>query len=900
MRTLGMWLLRILLPAHFREHILDELEELYELHVRSDGQESADRWRQRQVWRLVLRALLSRRALRSTSANLPEDERLTVKRDPIGELRQDLRFAVRTLRRRPMFTGAALMALALGIGASTTVFSLVEATILQDLPYEAPGRLVSIWPERLTRSGQWRTTQMSPLEYLDVREGASSLQAVALVGNGSMTVRGLGHPFEVEAGEATASLAEVLGIRPLLGRWFLPGEDGPTGTYVTVLGHSLWVERFGSDPNVIGKSITLGPMGGRPYEVVGVVPPEFRWKRVLYGDGQRSLLTPKSDGEPPLWVPIGHNYGSSSFTQRLYSVWEMVARLRPDASLDRVVAEVEPLMEGDTPPERLRVRAAYRSEVEVAGLPSQLLLLAIPAALLLLIACGNVAALLLGEAVERRHEVATRVAIGAGPGRIARQLMTESVLLGILGSGIGAIVAYGSMRLLAAYAPVDSSVNGLHVNATVLLFTSGIGILAGLIFGAGPALTLSRRADRIAISAGRSVRSPLARRLVKGVLAFEIAMTVVLLVAGGLFTRTLGNLFAVDVGFQAENLIAIQTAIDRWPYPERALVNREIMNEMEAIPGVDRVSASWGMPLLRGFMSSAVEVEGATTLGGDDLPVVAWDIAMPGFHETMGIPMLAGRSIDDTDVPGAPPVVVISESTARLLWPHESALGQRIRFAQDSVWRTVVGISADVRYFGFYQAASSPVWGSYLQNPEARGIRLVLAVRTALDPRDAIPRLQEAARSVAPEILFNEAWPMATVLSQSATDERYRSLFLIIFGAAAVLLSAVGVFGVAARTVAHQTRELAIRMAIGAEARQLGALVLRGSLLVGSLGTIIGLTVAIGSSRLIDSFLFGIESRDPLTYLGAVGIVLSVCLAASYLPARRVLRLQPANVLKEE
>jgi predicted permease len=798
-----------------------------------------------------------------------------------------------------MFTFMVLLALAFGIGATTTVFSLVQVTLLERLPYADPGRVVSIWTERLDSRGEWQTDMISPPEYFDLRDGAATLENVALHVTANMSLRGLGNPMDLGVGEGTAELAVVLGISPLLGRWFLPGEVGPDRHNVTVLGESFWREQFGSDPGVIGRTITLED---QPYTVVGVVPSVFRLRPDL-PYRTRSLLRPRDEGERPLWVPLGHNYGVGDglFSNRDATWFEAIGRLHPGASVEQAQAEAATLVRGDTPAERLRVVVKRRKELETAGLPSQLLVLALPSVLLLLIACGNVATLLLGEGVNRRVEIATRVAIGAGSRRIARQLLTESLLLGLLGSVAGALVAFGGMRVLVAFAPATSAVQRLDVNGTVLLFSCAAGIVAALVFGLVPAWFLGRQPAGSAVNQFRGSSTSQTRRVVGTVVALEIALTVVVLVGGGLFTRTLAKMFSVDLGFDVKNLVAIRTAIDKWPYPERGLTNQRILDRIEAVPGVEQATGSWAMPFVTSLWNDDVQIEGRAYREGDLLPRVPYDLVMPDYHEVMRVPLLAGRYLSETDGPESPRVVLVSESTARRLWPDRSALGERLRFGRDSLWHTVVGIVGDVVFTGLDRGASSPIYRAYMQSPSENGIRFVLIARTALDPRDVIPQLEEAARSVEPGLLIEEASVLSTAISLSATDHRYAALMLDFFAAAAIMLAAIGVVGVTARSVAQRTRELAIRLALGAESASLNRLVLRGSLLPALVGVTFGLLCAFWASRLISGFLFGVQSWDPLTYGVAVSLVLVVCLAASYLPARRALgAVQPAQVLKEE
>jgi putative ABC transport system permease protein len=755
-----------------------------------------------------------------------------------------------------------------------------------------------VWTEVQNSRGAWVPRGISAPEYLDVKGLEARLGPVAISNTATQTLRGLGNPEDLMRGGGSEHLPDVLGVQPILGRWFTSEEVGPDFVPVVVLGHSFWVERFGADSTIVGRIIDLEE---RPYRVIGVVPSTFRVRHGLFRADVRSLLRPREGGEYPLWAPFAHNWGNAQvFNNRRLAGWEMLIRLRPGLTRERAEAMITPAVVGDTPSNQLRVRTAYRTEQEVAGLPSQLLLLGGPAALLLLIACGNVATLLIGEGIVRERELMTRVALGAGKLRIARQLVTENILLGVCGSAAGAAVAYLSIRTLVAYAPAGSVIGGLHLDLTVLAFASSAGILAGLAFGLAPLAMLLRPSQGGLSGRGRGSRTMTARRALGGVVAFEIAITVILLVTGGLFTRTVLELFAVDTGYDRENLIVIPTAIDRSPYPERGPVNYEIVKQMAELPGVKGVTGSREMPPLGRIRSRTIEVEGRVPVQGESLPSAGADEVMPDYLRTMGIPLLDGREFTAADRTGSLPVAIVSQSTARRLWADGSALGRRIRLQRESVWRTVVGVAGDVLYGDLWDGASSPVYTPYLENPDQRSIRLTFAVRTPLDPAVIVPRLEQIARSVEPDILIREAQLASTVVANSATDQRYRALMVIMFATAAVILAGVGIFGVAASTAARRTRELAIRAALGAEPAKLGWYVLRDSLLSIGIGVVVGLFGAWAASRLISAFLFGVKSSDPLTYGGAVALVFLLCAVASYVPSRRLTRMSPARVLAEE
>lgn len=904
---------RTLLHLYLRHKKMEawgpELEELFGEKVRRGGRARAAIWYWRQLIGFVIRWHSIKRHPDPGLYLRTVDRYAGGGHSTLESVLQDARFGLRTLRRKPVFTLVAVVTLCLGIGATTTIYSIVDAVLLRSLPYPDADRLVSIWTSRLNDRDEWVTESLYPPEYRELLARSTTLENVALYFYAGGSLQGRGDPMNLIVGEGSATLPDVAGIQPMLGRWFRPEEVGPEYTYVTVLGHSLWKDRFGADPDVIGTTVLLEH---HPYTVIGVMPPEFRFRIDLFEDTQ-GLLSPQDSGERPVWVPMGHNYGSNWYWAREGWSFEAIARLRPGVSVEAANAEIEALVRGDIPEDRIRVHMARRDQLEVAGLPARLLLLAVPSIFLLLIACGNVATLILGESEGRRAEIATRAAIGAGTSRIVRQLLTESVILGLAGSVAGIALAFGATHFLVAFAPATSAIENVRVNLSVLGFSSLAGVAAGIGFGLIPALMLGRRRGSANLHGHGTRLTGGGRRRTDLVIGVEVALTVVLLVSGGLFTRTLVNLTAVDMGFDPGNLVALRAAIEgfdpdiEWTeavhlerIERRKAAYLEMIDRMEAVPGVEAATGSWAMPLLMSLWNDEVETETGFAMEGGLLPRLSYDIVIPNYHETMRIPLLAGRFFTPADGPGAPPVVILSRSTADYLWPEGPALGQRVRFSRVPEWHTVVGVVEDVRYGGLDSEPRSPIYLPYLQNPYLNGIRLVLTARTTGDPAELIPQLEAAARSAFPEVLLREARIMSSVVSETATDQRYRALLVVCFGLAAVVLTAVGIFGVVARAVARRSRELAIRMALGADSGSLRSLIMGRTLLAGGIGLGAGLLAAGLGSRFIQSFLFGVPGSDPLTFSVAILVVLLVSLTAGYIPARRLLHLQPARLLSDE
>jgi predicted permease len=814
----------------------------------------------------------------------------------MGSLLQDLRFALRTYLRRPLFTIIALVTLGLGIGTTSALFSVVDGVLLRELPYAEPGTLVSVWEafpswqddEALGRL--WDRVQFTHRDYREVRSATRTLTDVALfAGWGEMALTGSGAPQQLSVGHGSANLFQTLGVRPLVGRAFLPGEDAtaPGGAArVAVLSYELWQRRFGGDGRILGTSIVLDD---EPYTVVGVLPSGFRLESVIVTD----VMTGSSDpGLRDLWVPLGQpglDFDSEG------NAFEALARLAPDVTLERARAEIEAILAFDPNMPEREARVAPRKEVVTRGFAAPLMLNLAAAALLLLIACANVATLLIGEATGRRHEIATRSALGAGRLRVARQLLTESVVLGLLGSLVGILIAMAATRILVHLAPPIPRLEEVEVSLRVIAFAAAAGLGTALVFGLAPLAVLARGSVGSALAARGRGTTGRDRSFQGAVVSLQVALTVMLLVAGGLLARSLVRLLAVDPGFEVENLATFELVADDSRYPARADVSRffaDVVRSLGSVPGVVSVAGSYGLPFPGGAPLNGFRIEAR---GAEGDVVGRRRTVLPGYHETLGIPLLAGRFLSEADDADAPGAIVISESMARRFWPDASPLGATVLFWNSR--RTIVGIVGDVRHTTLSTEGEPTFYVPFEQAPR-RNLNLVM--RTAGDPAGLLPLLREAVWAVDPDMPIGDEGTISASVTRSAADNRYRTLLVLAFGSLAALLAAVGIFGVTARGVAQRTRELGIRLALGARQDELVGLILRHSLVIGLAGTGLGLLGAAWASRLLSYYLFSIEPWDPLTY-GAVGALsVLVCLAASYLPARRAAGLAPMEVLRQE
>ena len=809
----------------------------------------------------------------------------------------DIRFALRTMRRKLLFSFVSVLMLGLGIGGTTAIFSVVDGVLLRDLPYEDPDRLVSVWKSypSLQEGGNfnplWDRIQFTFQDYLDLREGTAAFQDVAVfAGWGSSALTGAGTPQQLSVGLASANLFEVLGVGLPEGRGFLPGDDAVRpgqAERVVVLSDQLWQRRFGGDGRMVGNTISLD---GKPHMVVGILPAGFRLESVIMTD----VLEGQPDsGLRDLWMPLGQE-GLDLDSEG--SSFEVLGRLAPGVTPDQARAEVLSVLRasGRRPLDQ-QARVALRQAVVTQGFATPLLLLFGASAILLLIVCANLATLLLGEAATRRHEMAVRCALGAGSGRISRQLLTENLLLGLLGSGLGLLLALAGTWALSVLAPPLPRLGEVGINGRALLFAIGAGLLTGLVFGLAPVTALARHSIGKSLNEANRTVSGGRRWLQRQAVSLQIALTVVLLVSGGLFVRSLLNLQSVDPGFDPANLVAFQLAVPQQSYPAQSDVSRffeEAVRNMEDVPGVVSVSGSYGLPFPGGAPSNGVEILNRGPGAGF---TARRRTVLPSYHETMGIPLLQGRFLSKSDGPSTPKAMIISESAAgsHWNWPSESPLGTPVRFF-GAPW-TIVGVVGDVLHTSLSSKGEPTIYVSFAQLPRRN---LTLIARTSGDPAQALPALQQAVWSVDPDIPVTKPGTMSALVAESTAEARYRTLLILVFGAMAALLAAAGVFSVTARQVAQRNREMGIRMALGAKHISLVGDVLRESLLAGLAGTALGLAGALWLSQLLSRFIFEVETWDPVTY-GLVALLLVlVCLTAGYLPARRIARVDPVRVLE--
>jgi putative ABC transport system permease protein len=793
----------------------------------------------------------------------------------LADFQQALRYAARKRALAILTIGM----LAVGIGATTAMFTVLDGVLWRDLPYRNPSRLVTVWQTfphwrgNAALDTMWNRIALSYSEYrrvaalrddFDDVAGAYWWQGVRWTGRGD--------PIEVSVARGGASLLPLLGIEPALGRWFLPGEEGPSAPPLAVLSHQLWVERFGSDPQALGATIDLE---GRPFVVVGVLPAAFPFVSL-------SPFARPAD-RAAIWTPIGSWPSDLIEGSQNY---EVIARLRPGVSLERARLDAARVIRGDRSPAQHDAVVTARQSAEIGDVSTPLLALLAAAIALLAITCGNLAALLLGEGVAREAEIRTRLAIGASPARIVRQLVAESTILALAGSLAGVAIAVGLSKALVALAPVElPHANQIGISVRVLVLSLLTACAAAVAFGLAPALSLARLGRGGASSRTISRRRS---RLQQVLITGQIALSGLLLLASGVLARTLFVETRTPPGFATNQLLVIplnrsSRASSRDDAGATQRFYDDVMARLRALPGVDGVTATSNAPIAGSGGQWAISIDPAVKLSSTS-PSVQHDEILPGFFERMGLRLLAGRSVTEDDRPGTPLVAVVNETMARQFWPTESAIG-KVFLAPNGGVRTVVGIVADIRERGLARAPLATFYGTVRQVPTSHQFVLV---RTHGDPLAMAEPARKAIWSVDAQLPVGQMSTMERIVHESLAPERYRATLVAFFAIAAAMMTAVGIAGVAMRAVASQLRELCIRMAIGATPHRVVRLVVVRYLRVALIGLAGAGALSAVALRLVTAYLVGVTARDPLTFTTVTALVLVMVGVAAWLPARRL------------
>jgi len=816
----------------------------------------------------------------------------------VDTLLADLRYAVRRLYERPGFAAIALLTMALGIGANSAIFSIVNAVLLRPLPVESPERLVEIYSQE--EDDDVPVTQAYP-DYLDIRARDDLFSGVTAYTPDFFSVN-MGTRSEVMFGESvTADYFDVLGVPAAVGRAFIPGEDDSRGAPpVVVISHGLWKRRFASDPQVLGQTLRVR---GRPFEIVGVLPPQF--KGLMMGFSAE------------LWIPLNADASFAAADDLLDdrgSRYLLIkGRLRPGVTVEQAQSGLDVLAGqlAEAYPESNETRrfpviptsdVRLHPMIDRALVPVGALLMTV-VGLLLLIVCTNLANLLLARALGRRKEIAIRLAIGAGRGRLIRQLLTESVLLGLMGGVLGLAVAWWTAKLLVSFQPpvLFKLSLDLGIDGRVLAFTFFVSLLAGVLFGLAPALQATRPQlvpalkDELDTVAQRFRRFGLRGSLV----IVQVAVSLVLLIGAGLFLRSLIGAQAVDPGFERERAAIMVVAPELAGYDRTRTENlfSDLRERARSIPGVEAVSLASRLPLGVSVNINALYVEGADT-PPDDPPSIDVTVVSAGYFETMRIPLLQGRDFRDQDDDSAPSVVIVSEAAARRFWPGENPIGKRLRLgAPDGELREIIAVAQDTKVRTLGEEPRP-----YLYRPLSQNYRslMSLIVRTSGDPQSVVPVLQREALLLDESLPIMELKTMEQHLGIMLFAPRMGGILLGVFGGLAILLATIGLYGVVSCAAAQRTREVGIRVALGARPHDVVRLITAQGMILVGMGAAIGLALGFAATRPLGSFLYGVDVSDPTTFLGVTLLLVGVAFLATLVPAVRAARLDAMVALRRE
>lgn len=802
-------------------------------------------------------------------------------------LRQDLIYALRRLAMTPALTFVAIATLALGIGANSAIFSIVHAVLLKPLPFSEPDRLVQLFQVFEGRNVPY----FSPMNFLDTQAAARSFDSLTAVDAGSVTLTGKGAPAVLSAAEVSASFFRVFRVVPVLGRAMVEDENEPAKANVAVLGHTLWRTRFGGDPSIVGQAITLD---SRPVTVIGIAPPGFAFPEGV-----------------ELWTPLAYD---EVFRTKSRGAWyvRVFGRLHNQAGVEAATEEARTIA--------ARLAAAYPDSNEGLGgavrslqdslvgssRPALYLLLG-AVVLVLLIACVNVANLLFARAAARESEFAVRLALGAGRGRLFRQLMTESLVLSVLGGLAGVTLASLSLNSLIALQPSGvARLAEASVDRTVMLFAAAVSLLTGLLCGTLPALSAPSAPAKALREGGRGLLASRGSRVRGGLVVGQMALAMMLLAGAGLLLRSFAQLQQVKPGFEVENALTFRVALPAQGYKDESLrvaFFDRLLERLKGLPGATAAAAIVGLPLTGTQINISFEVANRPPLPPAQQPSMEMRPVTPGYFQAMGIPLTRGRGIEAGDTARSTPVVVLTESAVSRYFPGENPIGQRITLG----WRRpdgmpkaggeVVGVVADVKSSGLAKDAVPEIYLPYAQLPVSS---MDVLLRTSVPPMSLGPAVEAAVSELDPEIPVARLRTLSDVVARSISQPRFYMLLLSLFASTAVLLAALGIFGVMSYAVTQRSREIGIRMALGAPPANVMRMVMRNAGVLIVTGIVSGLAGAVALSRFLEGLLFNLSPTDPATLAAVALSLVAVALLASYLPARQATRVDPLLTLRSE
>ncbi len=802
----------------------------------------------------------------------------------LADMAQDVRYALRTLRARPTFLLTAVFALALGIGAGTAIFSVVETVLLRPLPFAEPEHLIYLTESKLPQFPQF---SVSPGNFLEWQASNGTFESLAAYAGRAFDLTEAGEPERLRGERATANLFRVFGVRAAIGRDFRAEEDVPGAPPVVLLSYGLWQRRFGSDPDIVGHVIKLNGIG---HTVIGVMTADMQ------------VFRP----DTLLWVPMAFTVRDRTHYDNHYL--RAVGRLKPGISLAQARADLDTIarrLEAEHPAEDTgwRVVAASLSEAFVRNVRPVLLILLCAVGLLLLVACANVAGLFLARGIGRQKELAIRASLGAGSRRLIRQLLTESMILALAGGAAGIVLAHWLLRALIALAPTAlPRAAEIGLNGPAAAFAVALSLLTPLLFGLLPAIQASRADLRDTLNAGgRSYLAGTRRTTRRALIVAEIALAAILLVGSGLLARSLLQLLAVDPGFVASHAVVASVALPNARYPDQNdsyRFFRRLTERVTQLPGVQAAGATAALPFVDDFVTNVL-IEGRPALAPSERPPTNYYSVTPGYFAAMGIRLVRGRLFTEEDGPGAPRVGIINETFARRLFSGEDPVGKRVQVDMmgPNVMREIIGIVADTKQYGLAEDTTSQFYEPYGQLPFSA---MTLIVRTDNDPVGVAPALRDTVRALDPDLPVGQVRRLEDLLAQSIGPERFSTLLLATFSTSALLLAAIGLYGVLASAVGQRTLEIGVRMAHGARPGNVLWMFIREGLCLALAGSIIGIACALCLTRLIATMLFGVQPADPLTLASVPLAVTAVALLASLVPASRAMRIDAVAALRGE
>jgi putative ABC transport system permease protein len=806
---------------------------------------------------------------------------------------RDLRYSLRLLLKSPAFTAVAIFSIALGIGANTTVFSVINAVLLKSVPYKDPASLVLVWGDSAQESLR-KHNQVSATDVADFRAQSTTFVDVATYTGWFPIMSGDNEAERIPAIQVGDGFFKIMKGEPVLGRVFTAEEQVDGKDFVVVLGHSLWQRRFAGDPNIVGKSILLN---GRPYNVVGVMGPDFH-------PLPAALVAP----EGQFYRPVAEAYDDSERDARHLRA---IARLKPGATLEQAQSEMSAIavrlqQQHPTTNHDYGVAVVSITDELVGGIRPTLWLVFGAVVFVLLVACANVANLLLARSTVRYKEITIRSAIGAGRGQLVRQLLTESLLLSLLGGTLGLLLAiWGTSLISGAGAKINPMLANTQVDLRVLGFTFAISIITGLIFGLAPALQISKPnlAESLKESGRGSGAGASRNRLRSALVVAEIAMTLVLLVCAGLLIRTVLRLRNVDTGFDSKNILAMSIGLPgvKYPKPENQIAfYKQVTERIAALPGVTAAGTTSVLPLSDNFDGRGLAVEDLPKPPGEEISVDLY-VTTPGYLRAMDIALRKGRAITEQDTNDSFKVALVNETMAEQLWPKQDPLGKRIKFPgsekNPQPWRTVVGVVGDVAQYGLDQKAPMQMYLPHTQFPTSFNS---IVVKTAAEPMALASAIRREILAVDKDQAVFNLTTLDELRGDSIKIRKFFMLLLLVFAALALMLAAVGIYGVMSYVASQRTHEIGIRMALGAQATDVLKLIIGNGMLLAVIGVALGLAAAFAVTRVMAGLLFGVTATDTMTFLTvSVGLIL-IALLACYLPARRATKVDPLVALRYE